>query len=39
VVIGGRPALPSPSSPITSVPTPLLSVVAARVRDWGGSHG
>ncbi len=38
VVIGGRPALPTPASPITSLPTPIMSVVA-RVRDWGGSHG
>jgi two-component system sensor histidine kinase MtrB len=38
VVVGRRPALPSPASPITSVPAPVLSIVA-RVRDWGGSHG
>jgi two-component system, OmpR family, sensor histidine kinase MtrB len=38
VVVGRRPSLPTPTSSITSVPAPVLSIVA-RVRDWGGSHG
>ncbi|HWB37218.1 MAG TPA: MtrAB system histidine kinase MtrB, partial [Rugosimonospora sp.] len=38
VVVGTRPALPAPISPITSVPAPVLSIVS-RAREWGGSHG